>query len=447
MEYREWKDNDWQTLIYAIKNGNCILMLGPEASFEREGDLTRPLTEVLAKKLVASDESGESRTAIEKWKVDLTNLAQVALCLITEGVKAHEELMPAVVDFYTARRKDTSEFHRDLAALPFYLTIVSTPDSLMYQSFKNAGKNPIVKWYNLHGPQPDSIPEGTKQQPLVFHLYGSVDDSVSLVLSEDDLIDFLMKVGSSRPSLPRNLLEEIRRKEKSFLFLGFGFKHWYLRVLLHVLALHKKEGRSFALEQFLPDRRVSEEDRVYFYNSDYKIKICDKNLEVFAKELRRQYELKHKEDQGAELQSAQPALRKGVVFICHASENKDNAANLYDQLEKAGLQPWLDRKNLEGGGRWRAEIEKAIQGGIDHFVVIQSTALVEKVEGFVNTEINWALDRQLKVRKSSNKKFIIPVRIDDSLLIPELSEYQAIDLRGEGGMDDLISSIKRDQQR
>ncbi|HAO20607.1 MAG TPA: hypothetical protein DCQ37_09125, partial [Desulfobacteraceae bacterium] len=75
----------------------------------------------------------------------------------------------------------------------------------------------------------------------------------SLVMTENDLLDFLVSVISKAPGLPASITSELNSTDKNFLFLGFGFKHWYLRILLHVLAgnSHKK-SRSFALE-FMPE--------------------------------------------------------------------------------------------------------------------------------------------------------------------------------------------------
>ena len=51
MPFCDWKDENWETLIYSIKRGKCILMLGPEAAAQEMDGEMQPLTSVLAQEL------------------------------------------------------------------------------------------------------------------------------------------------------------------------------------------------------------------------------------------------------------------------------------------------------------------------------------------------------------------------------------------------------------
>lgn len=62
MGFNEWKDEDWEALIYTIDRQNCILMLGPDASFEEVNGQNSSLTTLLANKLAESiDALGSSK--------------------------------------------------------------------------------------------------------------------------------------------------------------------------------------------------------------------------------------------------------------------------------------------------------------------------------------------------------------------------------------------------
>jgi hypothetical protein len=63
----------------------------------------------------------------------------------------------------------------------------------------------------------------------VYHLYGYPADPLSLVITENDLIDFLVNVVRKEPSLPPEITNTLARS--TCLFIDLGFKNWYLRSL------------------------------------------------------------------------------------------------------------------------------------------------------------------------------------------------------------------------
>jgi hypothetical protein len=441
MTKREWGFDQWKTLIHTLSQGNCILMLGPNMSLEQANGKRQPLTEILANELAEA-----IKPQMELREINPANLAQMAhyysMAAGRNGLEAKVE------SFYEKRRKLTSELHKHLAALPFYFTITSTPDRMYYNALKTSGKQPVTSAYNFRGAAPAMAPMGTVENPLVYNLYGRVEESESLVLTENELIDFLVAVVSDNPPLPKNITSELQASNKSFLFLGFGFQNWYLRVLLHVLQGDKKQAHSFAIEQFPQDTSKDElEQTILFYEeSGGKIHIYETELNTFIKELKEQY--KAGESAARAAQTSKIEMRpepKATVFICHASENKDQASALYEKLETMGFCPWLDKENLRGGDEWDQVIKKAIKKEIDYMVILQSRDLVKKIAGYVNKEIHLALDRQDEFRRGV--RFIIPARIDDCNLLEELEHLHTIDLFTKKGPEELIKTIRRDQMK
>jgi hypothetical protein len=47
-------------------------------------------------------------------------------------------------------------------------------------------------------------------------------------------------------------------------------------------------------------------------------------------------------------------------FISHATADDDFVAELHQELERLGLEVWVDSRNLRGGSKLEAEIEAAI---------------------------------------------------------------------------------------
>lgn len=432
MSISEWKEKDWKALILAIQQDNCILMLGPDSAVEKVKSKSRVLTEILANQLA------EDLDPHIKEKINTANLSEVSQHNVLEKKLGRTDLEGEVQTFYQHRRSLCSQFHRDLAALPFYFIITSSPDYMFYEALKKENKEPVTARYHFKGKNPPILDIGKKERPLLFYLYGSIEETASLVITENDLLDFLAAIISKKP-LPDRILMELNDKKKNFLFLGFGFKHWYQRILLHVLHDREKESRSFALER-LTRHNVKELKSavLFFQGSSSKIHIFKGELNTFAKELRKRYE------ESAVAPAAAPGIEAGkapTVFICHANKDKAYAAALYEKMKNAGLKPWLDKENLRGGDKWHSIIEKTIKKQVDYFIVLQSKALAEKRIGYVNKEILLAIERQQYFR---NLKFIIPIKVDDCLLLEELEDIQTIDFTREGTIEELIKTIKRD---
>ncbi len=70
-----------------------------------------------------------------------------------------------------------------------------------------------------------SLTSFTPDRPLVYELFGSLEDSASLLLTENDLLDFLVNVAKNTPALPKDLTSRFSDPKTSFLFLGFGFQY------------------------------------------------------------------------------------------------------------------------------------------------------------------------------------------------------------------------------
>jgi len=427
-------NDDLDTLIYAIKQKNCILMLGPDTATETVDEKTYLLTESLASQLA---EELEQKT---RERINPSDLAQVSQYYAEKG---RLRLESKASNFYKKKHALCNQLHQNLAKLPFYFTITTTPDSMLINALEKEKKLPIMGLYNFKGKNPEPVQMGTVEKPLVFYLYGSVTEPNSLLLTENDLLDFLAGLISGKPPLPNNIRIELQDENKIFLFLGFGFRHWYLRILLYALQGKNKISPSIALEKFPLENTIDLEHTVFFFNkSDYKIHIFKEDFNIFAATLLDRYW-----ECSSVVVLRKEAENMPEVFLCHASEDKDHAAFLYKELEQAGIRPWLDRENLRGGDHWDEKIRDTIKK-IDYFVVLQSQTLNNKDRGYVTREINRAIDR-LEEFPRGKYVFIIPVKIEDCPLREDLEKLKlhAIDLTDKGNMKKLIDIIQRDFQK
>jgi hypothetical protein len=92
--------------------------------------------------------------------------------------------------------------------LPFYLIINATPDNFYINSLKEKRKDFIIDSYNFRGVKKDFVEMGTAEKPLIYYLYGNLHKPESMVISQNDLLDFLVAIISKSPALPNNIRSE-----------------------------------------------------------------------------------------------------------------------------------------------------------------------------------------------------------------------------------------------
>jgi hypothetical protein len=444
-----WDERNWKALTFAIYSRKCILLLGPDAAMEKaEGGELRPVTDILANDLAMEVE--EKFLKSPRWNIDTNDLPQVSQCYLMNHDRF--ELEDQVTSFYAARENLTSELHEDLAQLPFHLIITSTWDRMLANAYARSEsprpKKPRIEFFHFKGPRQDQVKMGTVESPLIYQLYGGLQNQESLVITENDLLTFLVNVTSSKAPLPDNILSELTSRDKSLLFLGFGFRHWYLRVLLHMINFDSKENRSFALEriaaQGLEDIRKT---NLYIENKRWKIQICDQELNDFAKELVSRYTQRYELQVSVTPPDAPEAwLEPPTVFISYVRENENTVSMLQRKLKEFGLDVHIDRDILEAGVKWSPKIDEFISE-VDYFIFLLSQDMVHQHETPAYEELKEAFKRQTRFR--ADVTFIIPVRIDDCGIPQDLKNLhvETVDLQGGGGVDKIVQAIKRDFQR
>ncbi len=132
-------------------------------------------------------------------------------------------------------------------------------------------------------------------------------------------------------------------------------------------------------------------------------------------------------------------------FISYAREDHDIALRLYDDLRRAGLAPWLDRKDIRAGEDWRIAIRNGLRSAT-HVIAIISQHSVNK-RGFVQHELRQALE--LLDEMPPGQIYIIPVRLDRSVPNHDrLNELQRVNLfEGyEVGLRQILEALRATSQ-
>jgi TIR domain/SIR2-like domain len=429
-------DQDWRRLVETIQRGTCVLLLGPGVAIDEQHPQRLPLPTLLGQLLASQLDADITVT-------EPSDFRHIAQLFLNRPTSDRVDLEIAVKDFHAPYAKRTTELHKLLAKLPFNLCINTTHDRFLSNAFESVGKKPQLAHYSFRKPSAVSGLSPSSRSPLVFNLYGEIANEDSLVLTENDLLDFLVSVIKDRPPLPSTVTARFSAPDTSFLFLGFGFQRWYVRILLHVLQAARHRYKSLALEDagFFahPDQRQT----AVFFEHEHLIRFKLLSWQDFVRELACQVTAAM-----ANADAASPAAvaaaheNDPLVFLCHVHEDREVVAALADRLQGMGIRVWLDRQNLRGGDNWDRLIKDVIGKHVDYVAILQSQQMRMQVRSYVFKEIDLALQTQQQFAR--NIRFILPARLAEGDSLEQLEHLHWIDLYTDKGIEQLAQAIRED---
>lgn len=295
-------ERSWTMLLRAIKAQRCTPFLGPEVAF---GGL--PVKSRIAKEWVA-----KYGYPME----DSEDLARVAQFIATEYDKMFpkNEIIEKFNEVQCPDLANPDEPHRVLANLPLPVYITTNYDDFLTQALKTKWvgdtkvpyKDPrreLCRWNDFIVADPsvfDTDFEPSVANPVVFHLYGHTGAPESLILTEDDYLDFLVSVSRYEHLIPARIQKALTRA--SLLFLGYRFTDLDFRVLLRGLVNYLEKNLYVRSKAHVSIQVVAVGDAVSISQREsietYLSKYCGKmDIEVglgtcaeFASELRKRWE-------------------------------------------------------------------------------------------------------------------------------------------------------------
>ena len=423
-----------RALIERIRKGTCVLVLGEDVALDPEGS-GRLVTTMLAEQLALDPD------VVKSQRLQNADSPRHVAELFYQIKHDRDELAIAVRDFYSQFVESTTNFHKDIASLPFKLCVSTTHDDFYYNALLKNDKKPVKACYNLRRERDLQLPEPTKDTPLIYHLLGHPMDLDSLVLTESDLIDFLVKLIQGSPALPDRIRGYMGDPETSFLFIGFGFQHWSVRVLLHVLRVYGHRNKSVALEKSAFFDNPASTQTIAFFSGDHAIEFRQVLWADFARILA-ELEKTTGQTEVKELPEVPPDAPR--VFICYASEDTEAIEQLSAKLTAAGIAVWRDKQNLRGGDNWDRILIHVIENQVDYVLVAQSQAMGRRIKGYFFKEIQAALKQKEELRP--DLLFLIPAKIESCDGMEELrnQKLHELDISTEAGFQTLLLSIRDD---
>jgi SIR2-like domain len=150
-------------------------------------------------------------------------------------VEAYYELLEAARQ---ARiKREPGEPYALLASVPFNMYLNTNPDRLIEHALEAAGREPqvaVCEWNDRMQPHQSVFDRNPayrpdQKMPLVYQLFGHLQDPDSLVITEDDYFDYLIGVTSNKDLIPAGVRRALA--DTALMFLGFSMDDWSFRVL------------------------------------------------------------------------------------------------------------------------------------------------------------------------------------------------------------------------
>lgn len=202
---------------------------------------------------------------------------------------------------------DENEPHAVLADLPLPIYMTTNYDGFMTEALRDRGKEPrreICRWNQSPAvraePRVLSADDGfvpSPATPVVYHLHGHLDVPESLVLTEDDYLDFLVAVSQDEQLMPHEIQRALAGT--SLLFVGYRLSDWDFRVIHRGLVMAGEPSlRRLSVTVQLPR---AEPARQYLdeYFSAMKVRVFWGTAGDFMAELRQRWEAFRAEGQAA----------------------------------------------------------------------------------------------------------------------------------------------------
>ncbi|MGH9140129.1 MAG: toll/interleukin-1 receptor domain-containing protein [Vicinamibacterales bacterium] len=251
-------------------------------------------------------------------------------------------------------------------------------------------------------------------RPVVFHLFGKLSAVPDYAVTEEDTLEFIHSL-QNEARRPQHLFDELNQAH--LFIIGCSITEWLARFFLRI---SRRERLLLARGKtdIVADSRVRDDAGLVLFLQQFKTgtKIFPGGGALeFVNELHERWMARHpKQEVGTtpiESSGAAHAMEEGAVFLSYASEDMALVQRIKDALERAGVDVWFDKADLDAGDEYELKIKRNIERCSLFVPVISCNCLTPK-RRFFRIEWNHALSVAMQVPPSM--QFILPVAVDDT---------------------------------
>ncbi len=334
---------DWDYIIRTIKQGKCIIVMGP--GLARTTAKQRFLTSFVESLDIDKNERITSFYAHEE--LFLFPNAQQKTRIVVDMEEFYEK------DFFRTP-------YEILSQLPVKLFINASPDHFLARVME--ASHPAKGMFHKGDPQRD-FDAPSVEQPLIYNLVGDIYHEESLLLTHDDLFEFIEAVLANQ-KLPQVIKDELF-SARSLIFLGLSFDKWYVQLLLRLLKVHDPNTKFTTYSTF----GTYNEETLSICTQQFRIEFIDHGVDAFLDELEQRCDL-----EGGIL------LDRGAMQEERMERNLEKQAEVKNLIREDELEEALNEMETE----FR---ERKDQDKLDELLALQGRrAGLDNEEAFGHTD-------------------------------------------------------------
>jgi hypothetical protein len=267
---------DWRTIIRRIKAGKCTPVISYQASsthFTKQDQVVESWAKELEYPMADPDNLRRVAQYAAIISPDILSAKEKYLDFLKERLLNKAKDQPAAgqtaflesledelydLPFSTvATRLGYPKYEdelenplRILAELPLPIYLTTHYCTFVEDALKAAGKEPRTEICFWHEDLEDDVEsvfeadpdyEPSEAEPLVYHVHGLDEYPSSLVLTEDDYLDFLVNISQDVEAIPRRVAQALA--DSSLMLLGYQLQEWDFRVIFKGLITSKRAKR------------------------------------------------------------------------------------------------------------------------------------------------------------------------------------------------------------
>lgn len=270
-------DISWTSIVKSIEAEKCVLVIGNDLLFREEGKEKVNILELLKAEILEKLKESAKKYETDHDQCDLGHLVRELM-----GIFNGEDIWLELERQYL-RGIAPNPLYKKIAEIPFSLILSTSPDNYLESILFEMGI-PYQKDFLKHTSKKGSkiSQDITREFPAIFSLFGSIEDTESLVLNNYNittrLISSLYKEDNKLPPL---VVEKIN-EAKHCIFLGVNFDDWYTNILLDILHFNKYNTKNtWNANYAFCSRPEVDESTEFFYEDNFKIGfICIKEFDI-----------------------------------------------------------------------------------------------------------------------------------------------------------------------
>lgn len=265
-----FKEEHWGTLLSCIHDGKCTPFLGAGASGAwLPLDPSEPAG-VPPKRFVAAEIAQRWAKFCGYPLEDSHDLAKVSqyMAIMCGPEKDPKKMMAELTRAATPPNvTQDDELHAVLASLPLPLYVTTNYEDYMEQALRHRKRTPrpeLCRWSEDLENRVSVFDDGyspTTKSPLVFHLHGCARPRGSMVLTEDDYLDFLIRMSHPSKTEPLPPIIQEALNSNLLLFLGYSLADVNFRVLLRAMKNWKLSDTHISVQRVPSNPRLTQEQK------------------------------------------------------------------------------------------------------------------------------------------------------------------------------------------